>query len=220
MALAQKFLFNVSFDQPETADGAPPRKPYEPSFTRTELAAACAEAASEGRSAAFAEWARSAESRTAAALEVIEQGVAALIAARAEIAREVEQQAIALLRAALRKTLPALCRKDPLAEIEALVTRCLGETLDEPRLVVRINDALFDPIHKRLGAIAQSQGFAGKFVLLAESTLADGDARIEWADGGAERDTRRLAAEIDAVLARALSPTLAAPNPSEENAYG
>jgi flagellar assembly protein FliH len=220
MALAQKFLFDVSFDQPEEPAAELRKAPPEPTFTRAELEAARAEGAAQGRSAALAEAAQSAASRTAAALGTIETGIAALLEARAALVGALEQQALVLLRAALTKALPALCRKDPLSELEALVARCLGEALDEPRIVVRVGDALFDPIQKRLGAIAQANGFAGKLVLLAEPALADGDARIEWADGGAERDTSRLAAEIDAVLARALTPPPTGPSSSEENPDG
>ena len=58
--------------------------------------------------------------------------------------------------------------------------------------MLRVNDALFDALQRRLAAIAQANGYAGKIVLLADDALAPGDGRIEWADGGAERDTRRL----------------------------
>ena len=59
---------------------------------------------------------------------------------------------------------------------------------------------------------------AGRIVLLADETLGLGDARVEWADGGAERDTGRLMRDIDGALARALDtiPVLGT-SPLEEN---
>ncbi len=85
-------------------------------------------------------------------------------------------------------------------------------------IVLRVNDALFDAVQARLAALSQASAFAGKTILLADAALAEGDARVEWADGGAERDTRRLAAEIDAIFARAL--TVQATTLSQENVHG
>ncbi len=117
----------------------------------------------------------------------------------------------------LQKAVPALCRKDPAAEIEALVVRCLSEALDEPRIVLRVGDAVFDAIQSRLATMTEANGYAGKLVLIADPALADGDVRVEWADGGAERDTRRLMAEIDAILSRNIDAPPAAPLPPKEN---
>ena len=53
---------------------------------------------------------------------------------------------------------------------------------------------------------------------VADAALSGGDGRVEWADGGAERDASRIAQEIDAVLARALAAP--PPCPSEETLHG
>jgi flagellar assembly protein FliH len=218
MARPQKYLFDVSFDAPEQP--FPAGKPPEPVFTRADLEAARDEAAAQGRAAALAEAACARDERTTAALEALGRDIGALIAARAALAREAEDQAVSVLRAVLQKTVPALCRKDPLAEIEALVAGCLADVADEPRLVLRVNDKLFDAVQARLAAIVQAGGYAGKIVLLADEALADGDGRVEWADGGAERDTRRIAQDIDAVLARALAAPAPTTCPLEETRHG
>jgi len=56
MAVAQKFLFDISFDGPPSPSGAPlpsrgPVTPAEPSFSRTDLAAAEVKARAEGHAA-------------------------------------------------------------------------------------------------------------------------------------------------------------------------
>src|SRR3546814_8811652 len=50
-------------------------------------------------------------------------------------------------------------------------------------------------------------GFEGKLVFLADERLKTGDLRVEWADGGVERNQMALWQEIDAVIARVLAPT-------------
>ncbi len=83
-------------------------------------------------------------------------------------------------------------------------------------MVIRIADALLDPLRERLDEVAAKAAFDGKVVLLADEALAPSDVRVEWADGGAERDTGRLWAEIDQVLERNLGDSrLGAPAPGD-----
>ena len=53
------------------------------------------------------------------------------------------------------------------------------------------------------GPLSAQSGYEGKIVLIAEEALLPGDARVEWADGGAERDSARLWRQIDEIVARA-----------------
>ncbi|HUZ72630.1 MAG TPA: hypothetical protein VMU87_06575 [Stellaceae bacterium] len=217
MGAPQRYLFDISFDLPDLGgSGAGGAKA--PRFTGADVEAARAEGIAEGREATLAAAAAATEARIAAAVEALGRGIDALAKARSAWMHETEQRATALLRAALGKAVPAFAAKDPIAEIEALVAGCLVEALDEPRIVLRVNDALFDAVQSRIAAIAKAGGYSGKVVLLADAALACGDGRVEWADGGAERDTRRIAQEIDAVLARALAAP--PPCPSEENLNG
>jgi flagellar assembly protein FliH len=215
MGQARKFLFDVSFDNPESpADDA--RRPVEPTFSQAELDAARGEGFSLGRTAALAEASAATEAKIAESCQALKNGIERLFAERDEIHHEAERAAIALMREVLRQAVPALCRKEAFAELEALVARCLAESLSEPRMVVRVNDALFDAMQKRLGALSQTNGFAGKIVLLADDSLSPDGGRIEWADGGAERDPQRMITEIDAALGRVLAATPEPPRPFEE----
>jgi flagellar assembly protein FliH len=156
------------------------------------------------------EAAQSIEASAASTLAAIVRDVGALVEARAALAAEMQRDAIAVLRAVLQKAVPALCRKHPLAEIETLVADCLRDSLSEPRIVLRVADTAFDAVQRRLAALSASAGYPGKLVLLADAALGPGDCRVEWADGGAERDLPRLLSDIDAALVRALD----APFPS------
>jgi flagellar assembly protein FliH len=220
MGMPQKYLFDVSFDQPEPPNAAAPaRVPPAPLFSEAEIEAARSEGFAAGHGTALVEAAQQAEARVAEALERLADGAAALVDAHAKFAAETERKAVAVLRAVVQKAVPTLCRKDPLAELEAITGRCLAEALDEPRIVLRVNDAQFDAVQARLAGLAQANGYAGKIVLLADAAMSDGDARIEWADGGAERDTARLLSEIDAVLARPLDAAETATTPTQENLH-
>lgn len=218
MAAPHKYLFDTSFDQPDRPQkaSAPPPRPIEPTFTRAELDAARATAHAEGRAEALAEASRSADQQTADALGAIARALAAVAASSEQAMSGVQRQAAAVLRTVIHKAVPALCRKDALSEIETLLVDCLREAFDEPRVALRVSPALFDPMQSRLTSLAVESGFGGKLVLLADERIAGSDCRIEWADGGAERHTKRLLADVDAALARLESIPAHNPTAPEE----
>jgi flagellar assembly protein FliH len=80
--------------------------------------------------------------------------------------------------------------------------------------MIRTADADLDALRESIEGSAARSGFEGKLVFLTDERIASGDLRIEWADGGAERDQAALWAEIDGVIARALRPAKNAPAPA------
>ncbi len=106
----------------------------------------------------------------------------------------------------LRRLFPALTRRHGTKEIEAVIQDSLDRLRDEPRVVVRVADGRLDALKERIDALTAKAGFDGKVVLLADEEIADGDVRVEWADGGAERDSERLWREIEKAVQRALGP--------------
>ncbi len=224
MSAPHKFLFDQSFDLPEAARRGvrkPPPPPPEPTFSAAEIEAAREAGFAAGRSAALAEAAQSTEARTAGTLSALAGDLEAMLAARQRYAEDAQRVALEALRAVLAKAVPALCRKAALIEIEAMAAQCLREAFDEPRLVLRVADGMFEALQDRLAALTETAGFAGKVVLLADETLAAGDARVEWAEGGAERNAQRLIHDIDGALARALD-SIPAPgtSPPKETTHG
>lgn len=215
MIVAKKFLFDVSFDPVEAKPEPPPPPPVEveEKITLAELAAAKEAAFTEGRRAALAEAGSATASKAAAALETLGKHVGTLLAADAARAIEIERQAIAALRTIIAKVVPTLAAREKLAEIEALATKCLIEAIDEPRIVMRVANDVYDAVRERLDSLAAAAGYAGRIVLLADDALSGGDARIEWADGGAERKLADQLNAADAAMARLCDPPAANADP-------
>jgi flagellar assembly protein FliH len=219
MALAQKFLFDISFDAP----GGDARQrgsvtPAEPIFTRADLDAAVAQARAEGHAGGRAEAIGQREQHVAEALSAIAQHLAALFAAKDAALRASERSTIELTRAIAGRLFPALMRKGALAELEAIVVQCMRDAVAEPRLVVRVPDAIFEAAQLQLAPLAASSGYPGKLIILADDTLGESDCRVEWADGGAERDGARSWREIEAAIARAMN-ALADPAPATDRPH-
>lgn len=213
MGTAKKYLFDVSFDnvgkKPAPEPAAPPPEPEE-TFTRGDLDAAREAALAEGRNAGLAEAAAAITARATAALETVARGLAAVFVARDAMITETHGQAIMALRLIITKTLPALAAKGPLAEIEAVAGKCLMEAINEPRIVFRVGNEMYEPVRAQLDALIAASGYAGRVVLLADENLSGGDTRVEWADGGVERRFNEQLSEVEAAIARIFEPAATA----------
>ncbi len=101
-----------------------------------------------------------------------------------------------------RKLAPTLIAREPFAEIAALASDCFRHLVTAPHIAVRVNDALYAAAKEKLGDIVRARSFEGRLVVLAEPDIAPGDCRIEWADGGINRDSVAADAAIsEAVIA-------------------
>jgi len=205
MARVEKFLFDTAFDaELQNAARAAQDAGKQRSFNADDLAEARNQGFAAGRTAGLEEAAQASEHTASEALAMIVEKLGAMAAQLDQTREDREKQAVETAIALLSKLFPELARRNALSEVEALITRCLAQLHDEPRVVIRIADALLDPLRDRLDQITAEAAFDGKVVLLADEAVAPGDARVEWADGGAERDSGRLWAEIEQVLERNL----------------
>ena len=121
-----------------------------------------------------------------------------------------QEQIVAMQDVALaivRKVLPTYVAQHGLEEIKSIVAQVMSEVAREPRLVLRVNEEQFDVVNLKIKEVAERQAYAGKIIVLAEPDLGPADCRVEWADGGIERDVRSLWQHIDRVMGK--TPSLA-----------
>jgi flagellar assembly protein FliH len=215
MGAISKFMFEQSFD---SAGGTAPPPKARKNYSPAEYDEAVAAAREEGRAAGRAEAVAEAEQVATVALKAAGEHLKALMGEAKARQDALTQELTKAAGAIARKLLPAYAKKQGVGEIETLVAECLGRLHDEPRIVVRVHDDVLDPVRQRLDALAASIGFAGRFVLLAADDIAPGDARIEWADGGVERDTARTWQEIETAIQRFIDegPAQKAPSQTQE----
>ncbi len=212
MPSISKFLFEIDFDD-ESAPNAPAAAPSTgsakappppPPVPREEHEAAISEAFARGLAQGRAETAQATEQDTRAALEAIVGQLSRLLSSTDQVREDSVRYGVDAASMIVRKMMPSLARQHGLAEIEDLIRDCLQRMTPEPRLLVRVADPLLDPLKARLDEVAAAQGYEGRFVLLADDNLSEGDAQVEWADGGVERNSAQLMQEIDVAVRRFL----------------
>jgi flagellar assembly protein FliH len=197
-AAPAKFLFENDF-----APGGGEKKP---SMTLDDHAAKlkAAEAAAFARGVAqgAAEARAEAEKRSLAMIERIATAMGALDKQIEAVEAKFETEAVEVAVAVAKKLAPELVATEPFAEIAALAVGCFRNLVKCPHVVVRVNDALHETAREKLDEIVRRLSPDTKLVLLAEPEIALGDCRIEWADGGIDRDTAALSAAIDEAVTR------------------
>lgn len=190
-----KYLFNEDFATGE-----------KPTITMVEAdrrrADAEAQAHRKGFAAGEAKAQNEAAQRIAAALAVIADAMARLDHALSGIETRLETEAVEVAVAVAAKLAPELIAREPFAEVSALATECFQHLVKTPHVVVRIGADIYDLAKEKLEAIAGARGFEGRLVVLSDDSLKPGDCRIEWADGGVNRDQAATLSTIDDVVGR------------------
>lgn len=217
----RKYMFDLDFDHP--AAPAPPVEaahpdeeepeevvvedlPPPPMFSEEELALARDSAFEEGRQAGLAEALEQSERLTAMALTQLSDQMQTVFRQQEEANDANGRNAARVALAVLKKVLPATCEAHAFDEVTRVVEEVVGHILDEPRIIVKVADPLVEAVRERLEAVCEAHGFEGRVVVQADGRLTPGDCRVEWTDGGAERDQARLMQEVEATVERSLAP--------------
>jgi len=195
-----KFLFDMDF-----AGGADRKAVMSLADHAQKLAEAETAAYRRGYAEAQVDAKVESDRRMAGALERIADGIAEADKTLSAVETRLECEAVEVAIAVAKKLAPALIAREPFAEISALASDCFRQLVTAPHVVVRIQDALYATARDKLEEIVRARGFEGRLVMRAEPEIAHGDCRIEWADGGVNRDSAAAGAAIDAAVAAYLS---------------
>ena len=198
MTAPAKFLFDMDFSAPNKTR----ERPATPSEIAQKIASAEARAYRDGHDTAQREAKAESDRRTALALEEIAVGIQGIATRFSGIETRMETEAVDVAVAVARKLCSELISGEPLVEISRLVSDCFSHLVSTPHLVVRINDSLYEAAHERIERLAKQSGFAGRLVILAEPEIANGDCRIEWADGGVVLESAAIEAKINELVGR------------------
>jgi flagellar assembly protein FliH len=198
MKATAKYLFDEDFASGE-----------KPTITMVEHERRRADAESQayrsGFAAGEAQAQQEAAQRIAAALAVIADGLGRLDGALTAIETRLETEAVEVAVAVAAKLAPALIGREPFAEISALATECFHHLVSTPLVAVRVGAGIYDMAKEKIEDIARARGFEGRLAVTSDESLAPGDCRIEWADGGVIRDQAETASAIDEMVGRYIS---------------
>jgi flagellar assembly protein FliH len=163
-----------------------------------------------GYAAAKAEILTEAEQRSAAALQRVAGQLEEMARGLAGVEARLETEAVDVAVAVAKKLAAALIEREPFAEIAALATDCFRHLVTAPHVVVRVSEAQQENVAKPIEELVRARGLSAHLVVLAEPGIQVGDCRIEWADGGVNRDRHAVEQMIDEAVQRYVKARLAA----------
>jgi len=198
MAAPAKYMFDMDFAAPDkTREKAPTAADIAQKVANAE-----AKAYRDGFDAAQREAKVESDRRAALALEEIGIAIKGIAQRFAGIENRMETEAVDVAVAVARKLCSELIAAEPLAEITGLVSDCFSHLVSTPHLVVRISDSLYEEARERIEKLAKQSGFEGRLVILAEPSIATGDCKIEWADGGVVLERAAIESKINELVGR------------------
>jgi flagellar assembly protein FliH len=195
MKSTAKYMFDEDF-----ATGAKPTITVVEAERRS--ADAEAQAHRKGFAAGQAQAHSEADQRIATALGLIADGISRLDRALTGIEGRLEAEAVQVAIAVAAKLAPELIAREPYTEISALATECFHNLVTTPHVVVRIGADIYETAKGKIEEVARARGFEGRLVVMSDAAMAPGDCRIEWADGGVNRDRAATLSAIDDVVDR------------------
>ncbi len=198
MAAPAKYMFDMDFAAPDKTREKPPTA----ADIAQKVANAEAKAYRDGFDAAQREAKVESDRRAALALEEIGIAIKGIAQRFAGIENRMETEAVDVAVAVARKLCSELIAAEPLAEITGLVSDCFSHLVSTPHLVVRISDSLYEEARERIEKLAKQSGFEGRLVILAEPSIATGDCKIEWADGGVVLERAAIETKINELVGR------------------
>jgi len=183
---AVKFTFNDDF---ESNSGGP--------SSRSKLEEVQNTAFEQGQESGRAEILAGLEQNCEHLLQNIFTAAGNLQARQEEQVALMHKEAAQLAYAIIEKLAPAVVEQTPLPEIELLVNQCLKNSPLEPRLVIRVDDAILPILQGKIDKMKLASGYQGQIVLINEPMSHVSDCRVEWANGGVERDFNSLKKTIE-----------------------
>ena len=196
----RKFMFDQSFDH-LNGDANGQDRANKPVLLKPEqIEAMKLEAHDQGFAAGHAVAAEEELARQSGMLATLEEQMTRVLQNMALIQESQNNEIRMVVTTIMAKILPGFVARNGTDEITAMLNTVIGEMMHEPRLVVRLHEMQFDSIKAKIDEIIAKKAYAGKVIVLADTEIAQGDCRVEWADGGIERNAATTTESINSIV--------------------
>lgn len=216
------YLFDVSFDADQIARAeaeakAKEKEPPEPTFTLLQVDEARKQGYDEGVQAGRTEASSGIENSIAQTLDRIAEHLPNIVEAQSAANEQMMANAAKIAVTIMRKLMPTLLERHGAAEIDTLMSDCVSNLTDEPKIRIRVAADHAAEIEQRLEGLVSASGFDGRFVVEPDEKMQPTDCSIDWPGGGIEKKTEEIWAQIDTALERFLAQYgQDTPNPTPE----
>lgn len=221
MSVAEKFMFEISFDEDTIAqleavevDEIPveEEEPEEivPTFSEEEVEQARQQGFEAGKQEGLTATSESLTKHINESLMKIDSQLTAAIEIQNSANEEMSRAALSVALGICNKVLPTLANRNAFGEVEHVIEEVFSKILEEPTTRLTVHPDIAEMIEERFTEMAQGKGYQGQIFVQADAGLGPSDCKVEWSNGGSERNTQELWREITAIVDKNLGdhPTI------------
>ena len=138
----------------------------------------------------------------------INETINSLFKAQENYNQELSHDANSLAISIFKKMMPALAKRHSFEEVDLVLNEAFEKFIEEPKITLIVHPDIANAIEERFGEIAKNRGYEGKIVIQTNENIGPSDCRIDWINGGTERNTTELWAEINSIIDQNLGENL------------
>lgn len=113
---------------------------------------------------------------------------------------ELENQALEIARTAIAKLVPVIEKENAVTLVNDFLVKNFKNFKNEAKLAFYFNPEVIPQVQENIAHLANIHDFEGKIALHKDASLATSDCRIEWDNGGVERNGGKMLEKIDNIL--------------------
>ncbi len=170
------------------------------SYSQEEMDDAVRKAEETGYERGFRQAESEAEQRQEALMNEMNGKLSMMLADMATENSERENEAVQMALALVKKLLPSLEVQQAEAEVQKFLADNFSNFRREAHLSFAFNPQTVGAAAKIIAKLAEKNDFEGKISVHKDENLAAGDCRIEWENGGVEKNSRKMLEKAEKLL--------------------
>lgn len=113
---------------------------------------------------------------------------------------ELENQVLRIAGEAISKLVPVIEKDNAVALVNEFLNKNFKNFKNESRLAFYFNPDTISNVQQTISRLANIHDFEGKISLHKDSSLSVSDCRVEWDNGGVERNSADMLQKVDKIL--------------------
>ena len=213
MSAAEKFMFDLTFDnevdpsqETETNDEniIEDQEPeiIVPTFSEEEVEIARQQGYEAGKEEGLAATTEILTKQINETLIKIDEKLIPAFQKQDSMNHEISRAAHSLAFSICKKMMPAMAKQNSFGEVEKVIEEVFSKVLEDPRITIVVHADMVEAIELRLKELAEEREFKGRIHVKENKATESSDCRVDWANGGIERNTKELWANITSILNR------------------
>ena len=214
----EKFMFDTIFDElepilPEVAEedqlaASENEEQREPeteetplrTYNEADIAAARQEGFEDGKKQGTSEALTGIEKTLIDTLTAITKNLSNFQSEQIQANQEITDHATTLALTIVRKFFPKLNEQTALDEINSVTVKVLSRLIGEPLITIKVNPSISSDLSEKLKHEFNENDPSRSLSVIADENVDEGDCKIEWSNGAAERNLDMLMHEIDDII--------------------